>query len=410
LIPLLAHSSTKNKQYKSDSDTVRFYQEVFRKSYHIDLSECKKRCLICTYPEGFLDSYIGEDGICSACKAYQNFSNRSDHNELGRLLKIRLEEAKQFSKYQALAACSGGKDSTYMVYRLKRHYDANVLSVMDDLGQQNTIALSNFCNTAKVLDIDTLHLPPIDEEKEIRRNFMRSGSSFCRLCLRSHLIRVYQVALEYKIPYVFFGFSPYQCLDCGDSIGWTERAIMDLNLPFGEQNKLELLKRYEHRAFQGGFDIGFQTPNQISLLDEWHEIFHSSDPGFVPVIVPFFIFDGYPELDVQIQTIQKETGWEKPEVLLDRTNCKHLRIAGVFHRAVGRYHLNYKERATKLRMKGEVLSVAQAQELGEFLESKSECSEEMEWDEFKSYIKNEFQISLSELPDYVQERLKDILI
>jgi uncharacterized protein YbbK (DUF523 family) len=412
MIPMLNQSSNEGgNDYISDSDTVRFYNEIFLKAYNFELLNSKKRCLICTYPEGFLDSYIGKDGICSACKAYQKFHQKYNNKEkLKTLLKLRLTEAKQFSNYQALAACSGGKDSTYMLFRLKKHYDANVLSVMDDLGQQNAVAFSNFVQSASALGIDTIHLPPIQEEMNIRRNFLRAGNSFCRLCLRSHFVRIYEVALKHKIPYVFFGLSPYQCLDCEDVIAWTERAILDLNQPFGEQNKLELLRRYEHRAFQGGFDIGFQSKNELTLLNEWRAIFHVSEPDFVPIIVPFFIFDGYPKQEFIMQTIQNEAGWRKPEVILDRTNCKHLRMAGIVHRAVGRYHLNYKERATILRMKGEILTDEQAQTLGAILETESDPSEAMTWDEFEEYLQKEFKLKLSELPHQVLERLKDILI
>jgi hypothetical protein len=281
---------------------------------------------------------------------------------------------------------------------------------MDDLGQQNETALQNFIRSAAALGFDTVHLPLIDEEKGIRRNFMRSGNSFCRLCLRSHFIRTYQVALEHKIPYILFGLSSYQCLDCEDAIAWTERAIQDLSLPFGEQNKVELLKRNEHRAFQGGFDIGFRSSNELALLNEWHEVFHPSEPDFVPIIVPFYIFDGYPDRETLMRTIQNEAGWDRPEVILDRTNCKHLRAAGILHRAVGRYHLNYKERATALRMEGKILSVEQAQKLGELLETKSDDSEMMTHSEFEEYLAKEFDIALSELPDHVQKRLKKILV
>ena len=411
LIPLLNQTKDEaNGDIRSDSDTVRFYRDVFQRTYHVDLSDNKKRCLICTYPEGFLDSHIGEDGSCSSCKAYQEFKQKYPNlGELKKLLKTRLEEARQFSDVQALAACSGGKDSTYMLYRLKNHYEANVLSVMDDLGQQNELAVQNFVQSAAVLGFETVHLLPVPQEKEIRRNFMRTGNSFCRLCLRSHFVRTYQVALERRIPYVLYGLTPYQCLDCVDAIAWTERAIQDLSVPFGKQNKKNLLRRNEHRAFQGGFDIGFRTSSELALLQKWHEVFHPPELDFVPVIVPFYIFDGYPEREIQMQTIEKEAGWVRPEVILDRTNCKHLRAAGIMHRAVGRYHLNYKERATALRMAGKVLTAAEAQELGELLETQGDNAEKMTRQEFEAYLSTEFDITPAELPPEVQERLNKIL-
>ena len=71
-------------------------------------------------------------------------------------------------------------------------------------------------------------------EREIRRNFLRAGESFCRLCLRSHFIRLYEVALAEKIPLIFFGLSPYQCLDCPDAIQWSLNGLMMSQLPWIE--------------------------------------------------------------------------------------------------------------------------------------------------------------------------------
>ena len=238
---------------------------------------------------------------------------------------------------------------------------------------------------------------------------MSSGNSFCRLCLRSHFIRTYQVALEQKIPYVLYGLSPYQCLDCEDAIAWTEHAIQDLSRPFGQQDKVNLLRRNEHRSFQGGFDVGFRTQAERDLLENWHKVFNIPNPKFVPIIVPFFVMDGYPERELQLRTIEQEAGWKQPEIIVDRTNCRHLRAAGIMHRAVGRYHLNYKERATALRMAGKVLSPEDARRLGERLENQSDEVEKMTRAEFETYLSTEFGIASTEFPPEVQERLKKIL-
>ncbi len=79
------------------------------------------------------------------------------------------------------------------------------------------------------------------------------------------------------------------------------------------------------------------------------------------------------------------------------------------HRAVGRYHLNYKERATALRMQGRLLSTEEAQELGEALETQGDASERMTRPEFEEYLRNEFDIALADLPGHVQGSLNKIL-
>jgi tRNA(Ile)-lysidine synthase TilS/MesJ len=144
---------------------------------------------------------LDSDGICSACKAYERHRPLlENHTRLRRLLAERLKEAAGDSGYAGIAACSGGKDSTFMLLRLQQHYGARMLAVMDELNQQNDEANANYRRVAARLGVDTDVIPAPDAELEIRQNFLRAGSSFCRLCLRSHLVRIYALAVERRIP------------------------------------------------------------------------------------------------------------------------------------------------------------------------------------------------------------------
>ena len=169
------------------------------------------------------------------------------------------------------------------------------------------------------------------------------------------------MALAEKIPLIFFGLSPYQCLDCPDAIQWSLNAINDVATPLDRTDHKAVLKRYKHRAFQGGFDRGFVTPPERDLLLQWTDVFDQAEADFAPLIVPFFLFDGYPDETEIMETITREVGWERPEtVLLRRTNCRWLRTAGILHQAIGKYHLNYKERAAALRLQNQPVSEEEA--------------------------------------------------
>ncbi len=396
--------------YSWDSDTVRFFQESFRAAYAIELIDTTRRCRICTYPAGFLDCHLGADGICSACKVYQeNKELLVAYPRLRKLLHAKLQEARGKSKREAVVACSGGKDSTYMLLRLCGHYQANVLCVMDDLEQQNDQAIENVRRAASHVGAELRRLAPPAETRNIRRNFLMAGNSFCRLCLRSHLIRVYAVAIQERIPLVFFGLTPNQCLDCTDAIQWSLNAIRDVSTPLAELDHASILRRYKHRAFQGGFDAGFVTREERKLYAQWEAFFDQASSDFAPLVVPFFLFDGYPGEDDIMKTISREVDWRKPDdVLLDRTNCRLLRLAGIMHRGIGRYHLNYKERATELRFQGVVHSDDEAQRLGTLLDRSTE-EEAMSQDELVRLLEREFGLSFEQLPVDVQERLKGIL-
>ena len=394
----------------SDSDTARFFHEVFRQALGIEITEPDRHCRICTYPEGFLDTYLDEDNVCSACRMYQdNKAVIEDTGNLRRALRQKLDEARGRFRYDAALAFSGGKDSVYMLTRLVRHYNARVLCVIDDLNQQTEQAMRNARRAIKVTGSDLRLLSPPSCERDIRRNFLRAGESFCRLCLRSHFARVYRVALKERIPLVFFGFSPYQCLDCPDVIEWSLNAIKNVSTPLDQIDHKSVIGRYRQRTFQGGFDRGFVAPMEKRLLRSWMNVFDKALPDVVPLIVPFFLFDGYPDTTEIMDIISQEVGWERPEtVLLQRTNCKWLRPAGILHRAVGRYHLNYKERATALRFQGKVVSEEEAQALFHRLDMAS-GEEAMSAGEFEEFLRHEFRLGVNDLPYPLQTRLASIL-
>jgi hypothetical protein len=209
---------------------------------------------------------------------------------------------------------------------------------------------------------------------------------------------------------VFFGLSPEQCLDCEDAIEWSLAAIADLEQPFGTQDQATLLRRYRHRAFQGGFEVGFSLGRDDPLYREWSAVFDTAErEGYVPLVVPFFIFDGYPSAEEVMLTISEQTGWERPEVLLDRTNCKHLRLAGVMHRAIGRHHLNYKERATALRRRYRPMSEAELAEVVGVIDEPAHEDEAMTREEFEETLQRDFGLGIADLPQHVQRRLDAIL-
>jgi uncharacterized protein YbbK (DUF523 family) len=409
LIPEL-HSFNEKKHFsnRQDSDTVRFFEEVFNAVFGINLIDPNRKCRICTYPEGFLDTYILPNGICSACTLYlKNRSELTNYDHLGTLLRNKINRERGKQKFDAVVAFSGGKDSTYMMLRLAREYKAKLLCVMDDLNQQNEQAVSNAIRAAKALGAEFRILSPPEETKSIRRSFLRSGSSFCRLCLRSHFVRVYIEAIQENVPLVFFGLTPQQCLDCEDSIEWSLQAIRDVATPEADLNNDALLQRNKKRAFQGGFDVGFSNQTDRELFKSWEKVFDYKRTGTVPIIVPFFIFDPYPGETVVLDCIIKELGWEKPTMLLNRSNCRLLQIAGIMHRAVGRYHLNYKERATNLRFQGILHSETHTQSLFKELNSSTE-NELMTMREFESCLQEEFGISFEELPERVRGNLLEI--
>jgi len=404
-IPVINETKKSN-----DSDTIRFFQELFKDTYNFEIINNKNRCKICTLPEGFLDTYINNNGICSACSLYINVKDKFENKDfLQKKLENKINEIKGKFKYDAIAAFSGGKDSTYMTLKLKKEYNLNLLCAMDDLNQQNELALKNINKVISKLNIDLEIIAPPKEEKNIRRNFLLAGNHFCRLCLRAHFIRIYELAIKKKIPLIFYGLSPYQCLDCVDAINHSLNSIEEVSTPYNKLDFETIIKRYKNRAFQGGFEIGFVSPKEKELLQNWSKIYNWGSDSFAPLIIPFFLFTEYPKEEEIIKTISEETEWEKPEIILNRTNCRMLKLAGIVHKAIGRYHFNYKERATALRFKGDILSTDNISLKVMEMESPNK-KETMTLNEFTHFLNDEFNLTIEDLPDFVKNHLKQILV
>lgn len=397
---------------EGDSDTIRFIREAFREAAEIELST-GRNCIICTYPEGFLDSYLDPEGICSACNRYKAVQDRLDDSEtLRRQLKEKIDEATRLGfQYPAAVALSGGKDSVYMTWRLVKEYGLKPLCLVDDLNQQNVEAIENIRRITKRLDIEYQMIPPPSCERGIRRNFLLAGEHFCRLCLRSHLIRLYGEARRRQVALLFFALSPFQCLDCADAINWTISSLNDVRKQSSEIDAADLIGRYSHRAFQGGFERGFVTDEERQLFSTWQHTFDLTGVNTlsIPLVIPFFMFDGYPPEEQILAKITEELDWHKPsQAMLHRTNCKWLREAGIVHRAVGKYHLNYKERATELRLKGKRLSTEEAALCFRRLDTPDE-GEEMTYQDFSRFLSEEMGLCMEQLPEPLRTNLISIL-
>lgn len=108
-----------------------------------------KYCRRCIYPETKPNLWFDDTGLCSACIA---FEEREKIDWEDRLFKF---VAKFPHGTRAVVACSGGKDSTYIVVKLKE-MGLNPLAVCattDDLtpiGRKNLDNIGNLCDLIEV--------------------------------------------------------------------------------------------------------------------------------------------------------------------------------------------------------------------------------------------------------------------
>ena len=153
-------------------------------------------CNQCVLDENFPGITFDDKGICNHCR-----HNKEEGERL--LLKKKfedkfiglIEEYKGKNSYDCLLAYSGGKDSTYTLYLLKKKYGLRVLALSYDNWFQSQKATENIRNVVQHLNVDHLTYAPSFETFQQIIKLVVSGteiyspkaleraSSICTTCI-----------------------------------------------------------------------------------------------------------------------------------------------------------------------------------------------------------------------------------
>ena len=182
-----------------------------------------KRCISCIIPETFPGIKFNSDGVCSLCI---KFEEQKGHIPSLEKLRTKFDEIinqnkSKNSKYDALVAYSGGKDSTFLIHTLKVKYGLNMLALTFDNGFLSEQAIRNTQTVMENLGIDHVLLKPrLDVLKKIfnectKKNIyspktIERASTVCTSCMGIVKFSALRMALEKNIPFIAFGWSPGQ--------------------------------------------------------------------------------------------------------------------------------------------------------------------------------------------------------
>ena len=175
-----------------------------------------KRCLL---PEAVPGSGLDASGICGPCREFAE-TNPALHEEIRKAREADLEQTIQSSpgkaEYDCLVCLSGGKDSIYLLYKLKAEYGLRVLAFTTYINIPD-IAWRNIRRTVEKLGVDHLvYNPPREFYRKFFRYLLqnqdRSGAvrTVCYVCAPLFEGHALTVATEKQIPVIFAGYSPGQ--------------------------------------------------------------------------------------------------------------------------------------------------------------------------------------------------------
>ncbi|MGW1776995.1 condensation domain-containing protein [Streptomyces sp. NPDC002104] len=222
-----------------------------------DTQACDRCGISARYPGITFDA----SGVCDLCAMYEAkgqdvLSYFGDVDAFVRLVRARAEE--RGSDYDCLLLYSGGKDSSYVLYRLIE-LGLRVRTFTFDNGFISKTALRNVDTITSDLGIEHVTATHADQNKVFLQS-LQQHKSVCNGCFRSLLDLSTQHAHDLGIPTIVTGLSRGQIMD--ERLSWFhQQGIFD---PAEIEPRLKAGRSVYH---QSGGAIGAEAVDSVEVVD-----------------------------------------------------------------------------------------------------------------------------------------------
>jgi tRNA(Ile)-lysidine synthase TilS/MesJ len=261
-------------------------------------------CKICALDAKTPGITINADtGLCQYCEHYTPLSKEKKEEYKTQLDTLFTSPRKQ-GKYDVIMAISGGIDSTYTLFRLKKEYPhLRVLAVQFDNGFISDTAFENarkFCDLTKStyfrLELDNNLLRETFNKAALSKDAYPGfakyrASDMCNTCMSIIKQKLVEMAILTKTPFIVFGFSP----------GQTEVPFVTLTKPF----MVWIRKLFDRQLETMGIN-----ERDVYLMDD--DIIASSPHDIEVMIVHPFLVWGYNKQKFKEECIR--LGWKVPDI------------------------------------------------------------------------------------------------
>lgn len=269
---------------------------------------CKK-CILDSDIPGI---QINEDsGLCHFCETYAPLSLQEKNEYLAKIEEL-FEQYRGKGKYDVIYALSGGKDSSYTLYKLKKDYPfLKILAVQFDNGFTSEGAITN---AKKMCDITGCDYYQLTMEKEILYDTFRKAaeshdafpkfakyraSDICNVCITIIKQKLIEQAIIQKAPFIVFAFTA----------GQSPNPIINLSPNFIQWSRNLFKKQLEK--------IGVDDEDELFLLKS--KVIENTGKTALSILHPLCLWE-YSE-DKVLDTLL-EIGWEQPGIDdSNSTNC-----------------------------------------------------------------------------------------
>ena len=169
---------------------------------------CTRCILDSTVPEIYFDEY----GICNYCKIHDELEISHPGGAMGESIINnifnKIKRKGKNKKYDCIVGLSGGTDSTYTLYLVKK-YGLRPLVVHFDNSWNSDIAVMNIKNATSKLNVDLYtHVADWEEFKDLQLSFLKASVPDAEIPTDYVIISVLlKTAAKEKVKYIIEGHS-----------------------------------------------------------------------------------------------------------------------------------------------------------------------------------------------------------
>lgn len=157
------------------------------------------------------DIYFDRDGVCNHCHQYDRmvheeiFTGDAGKDKLSKLVK-QIQETGKGNDYDCLIGVSGGVDSSYVAYVVKK-LGLRPLAVHLDNGWDSELSVNNIFKELEILGIDLkTHVINWNEFRDLQLAFLKASTPDSEIPSDHAIVSImYKMAEEFGIKYVITG-------------------------------------------------------------------------------------------------------------------------------------------------------------------------------------------------------------
>tara|TARA_Y100000590_G_C15719711_1_gene1013122 strand:+ start:202 stop:1338 length:1137 start_codon:yes stop_codon:yes gene_type:complete len=231
-----------------------------------------KYCTRCVLPETHETIIFDENGVCNVCLNNDKKNNISWDKKLEDFKNL-VAQYKNKNEYDCIVPFSGGKDSTFTLYKLVNDFKLKPLVVSFNHGFMRKNLLENNNRTFEALGIDHLSFKPNWKLVQLlmKESLIRKGD-FCWHCHTGIFAYPMRVAVEKKIPLVIWGepsseYTAYYSYDGKEEVD-EKRFNRFVNLGISSEDMYGMIKQRKNTEWvKKSHFLPFTFPSRKEMME-----------------------------------------------------------------------------------------------------------------------------------------------